>query len=130
VRWTEGETVDEQLALREQTARNLAGLEHEQRGEVDVALALYEANLAEGFAGDWPYTRLAAYYAGRSEPEQVARVWRRAVEVFAALPRAHPQRAERLRAYRQRLKNAERALRPVRKPQGQAAASGSHGGSR
>ena len=106
--------MDERDRLREQTARNVAGLEHEQRGEWDAALALYEANLTEGFAGDWPYSRLAAHYTQRGQPEEVARVLRRAVEVLAALPRGHPQRTPRLRVFRQRLKDAERALRPVR----------------
>ena len=44
--------MDERERLREQTARNLAGLEHEQRGELEAAAALYEANVAEGFPGD------------------------------------------------------------------------------
>jgi hypothetical protein len=101
--------------LREQTARNVAGLEHEQRGETDAAIALYEANLAEGFAGDWPYSRLMLLYGKRDQPEDVMRVLERAVAVFAALPRSQPDRGPRLRVFRQRLKETQRALQPPRR---------------
>jgi hypothetical protein len=103
---------DERARLREQTARNVAGLEHEQRGEPDAAIALYETNLAEGFAGDWPYSRLMLLYGKRNQPAEVVRVLERAVAVFAALPRSQPDRGPRLRGFRQRLKDAKRALQP------------------
>lgn len=106
--------VDEQSRLREQTARNLAGLGHEQRGEWDAAIALYEQNAAEGFPGDWPYGHLALIYGKRGQPEEVVRVLARAVEVFTALPRGYPERTPRLRIFRQRLKEAQRALQPPR----------------
>lgn len=96
--------------VERQTARNLAGLEHEQRGELDAAIALYEQNLAEGFAGDWPYSRLVVLYGQRGQPEHVVRVLERAVAVFEALPRRHPLRAARLRVFRLRLREARRAL--------------------
>ncbi|HEY7062492.1 MAG TPA: hypothetical protein VII06_13515 [Chloroflexota bacterium] len=107
--------MDERERLREQTARNLAGLEHEQRGELDEAVALYEANLAAGFPGDWPYSRLVTYYGKRGQPTEVVRVLERAVAVFAALPRSHPDRGPRLGVFRQRLKEAQRALQPPRR---------------
>src|SRR5947209_5046632 len=106
--------MDERDRLREQTARNVAALEHEQRGEWDAARALYEANLAEGFPGDWPYTRLALLHGKRGEPAEVVRVLERAVEVLSALPRTHPDRAARLRAFQGRLKEARRAVQPKR----------------
>ena len=106
--------MDERERLREQTGRNVVGLEHEQRGETDAAVALYEANVAEGFAGVWPYGRLLLIYGQRGQPENVVRVLERAVAVFAALPRSHPERGSRLRDFRQRLKTARRALRPAR----------------
>jgi hypothetical protein len=106
--------MDERDRLREQTGRNVAGLEHEQRGEVDAAVALYEANLAEGFPGVWPYGRLIVLYGQRGQPEEVVRVLERAVAVFAALPRSRPERGPRLRDFRQRLKAAQRALRPTK----------------
>ncbi|HLH22608.1 MAG TPA: hypothetical protein VK066_08800 [Chloroflexota bacterium] len=106
--------MDERDRLREQTARNVAGLEHEQRGEADAAITLYEANVAEGFPGDWPYSRLVLLYGKRGQPDEVVRVLERAVAVFAALPRAQPDRGPRLRVFRQRLKEARQALRPGR----------------
>jgi hypothetical protein len=108
--------IDERARLREQTARNVAGLEHEQRGEADAAIPLYEANLTEGFAGVWPYSRLMLLYGQRGQPAEVVRVLERAVAVLAALPRSHPERGPRLRLFRQRLKEAQRALRPARPP--------------
>ncbi|HZR97570.1 MAG TPA: hypothetical protein VFE37_02625 [Chloroflexota bacterium] len=119
--------MDERDRLREQTARNVAGLEHEQRGEGDAAIALYEANLAEGFPGDWPYSRLVLLYGRRGQPAEVVRVLERAVAVFAALPRSHPERGPRLRVFRQRLKEAQRAVRPPRRGRPSAGPAGASG---
>ncbi len=102
--------MDEESRLRELTARNVDGLEAEQRGDWDTAMALYEANLAEGFPGDWPYGRLILLLGRRNQPAEVVRVLERAVEVFAALPRSQPERGPRLRAFRERLRQARRAL--------------------
>jgi hypothetical protein len=104
---------DAREQLRVQTARNVAGLEHEQRGEWDAAIALYEANVAEGFPGDWPYGRLVLLYTKRGQLTEVVRVLERAVEVFEKLPRSHPERASRLRVFRRRLREARRALPPT-----------------
>ena len=108
--------MDDRERVRVQTARNVDGLEHEQRGEWDAAIALYEANLAEGFPGDWPYGRLVLLYGKRNQLEEVVRVLERAVEVFQALPRSQPDRAPRLRVFRQRLKEARSALPRPEKP--------------
>ena len=108
--------MDEHDRLREQTGRNVAGLEAEQRGDWDAAVALYETNLAEDFPGDWPYSRLALHYGRRGEPAEVVRVLERAVAVFEALPRSHPDRTTRLRVFRERLKEARRALLPKKAP--------------
>jgi hypothetical protein len=119
--------VDEQARLREQTGRNVAGLEAEQRGEWDTAIALYEANVAEGFAGDWPYSRLVLLYGRRNLPGEVVRVLERAVEVFEALPASTPERDVRLRVFRQRLREARGALRASRgrrRSRGDSAACG------
>ena len=117
--------MDEREQVRAQTARNVAGLEHEQRGEWDEAVALYETDLAEGFRGDWPYSRLVVLYGKRGEPAEVVRVLERAVEVFQAMPRSAPERAPRLKVFRQRLMEARRALQPPtpRRPSRPAAAS-------
>ena len=104
--------MDEREALREQTGRNVTGLEHEQLGEWEEAATLYELNLAEGFAGPWPYERLVALYTKHGQPAEVLRVRERAVEVLQALPRSQPERGPRLKAARQQLKEAQRALQP------------------
>ena len=104
--------MDEREQVRVQTGRNVAGLEHEQRGESDAAVALYEANVAEGFGGDWPYGRLVLLYGKRNQPGEIVRVLERAVATFEALPRSDPERSPRLRVFRQRLKETRRALQP------------------
>jgi tetratricopeptide (TPR) repeat protein len=114
--------MDERERAQAQTARNVAALEHEQRGEWDAAVELYEANVAEGFAGDWPYQRLALLYTRRSQPADAVRVLERAVEVFQALPRSRPDRTARLRAFRQNLKEARRALATAGRSRGRAGA--------
>jgi hypothetical protein len=106
--------LDEQERARLQTARNVAGLEHEQRGEWDAAIALYEANVAEGFTGDWPYGRLVLLYSRRERPDEVVRVLERAVEAVQTLPRSNPVRAPRLQVFRRRLREARRAVAPAR----------------
>jgi hypothetical protein len=101
--------------IRTQTARNVAAIEHELRGEWDAAIELYETNVAEGFPGDLPYGHLALIYTRRDQPADVVRVLERAVEVFSAQPRANPDRMPRLRVFRQRLKDARKRLpRPPR----------------
>ena len=75
---------DERLLLEAQTRRNLDGMEHEAAGRIDLALALYEQNVAEGFSGDWPYSRLVGVYERQGAYDQAERVLRRAIEVTRA----------------------------------------------
>ena len=55
-------TDDERAILEEQTKRNIDGMELESAGRMDLAIELYEQNVEEGFAGDWPYSRLVSVY--------------------------------------------------------------------
>jgi len=71
----------ERLLLEAQTRRNLDGMEHEEAGRTDLALALYEQNVAEGSPGDWPYSRLVSAYERQGAYEEAERVLRRAIEV-------------------------------------------------
>ena len=78
------ETLEQRWLREEQTARNVAGLEAEQGDRLDEAIALYERNATEGFAGDWPYGRLVAIYERRQAFDDAERVLLRAIEVVAA----------------------------------------------
>jgi len=77
-------TDDERAILEEQTRRNIDGMELESAGRMDLAIALYEQNVDEGFAGDWPYSRLVSAYERLGDYEQAERILRRAIEVTKA----------------------------------------------
>jgi tetratricopeptide (TPR) repeat protein len=99
------ETLEERWLLEAQTARNLNGLEAEQSGDVELAIALYERNAAEGFPGDLPYGRLVMLYERRGQLEEAERVLRRAIEVFEGSRRRTPQdRRATIRVFKNRLK--------------------------
>ncbi len=98
------ETLEERWLIEAQTARNLAGLAAEQSGQLDEATALYERNVAEGFAGDLPYGRLVAIYERQGAFDQAARVLRRAIDVFEASTRRTPRdRRATVRVFKNRL---------------------------
>jgi tetratricopeptide (TPR) repeat protein len=75
---------DERAMLEAQTRRNLDGMDLEQAGQIDEAVALYEQNVAEGFVGDWPYSRLVAHYERARRYDEALRVLARAIEVARA----------------------------------------------
>ena len=102
-------------------------MEAERAGKLDEAIALYERNAAEGFAGDLPYGRLVALYERRGAFDEAERVLRRAIDVFESSTRepagpaiddpriqepaegaAQPARRARLRSL-----GAARPVRPV-----------------
>ncbi len=98
------EQPEDRWLLQEQTARNLAGLEAEQAGHVEQAIALYEWNAREGFPGDWPYGRLVAIYEKRQAYDEAVRVLERAIEVFQASTRRTAQdRRSMVSTFRRRL---------------------------
>ena len=74
----------ERLQLEAQTRRNLDGMELEAAGRIDQAIVLYEQNVAEGFPGDWPYSRLVSAYERQGAYDEAERVLRRAIEVTRA----------------------------------------------
>jgi hypothetical protein len=99
------ETLEDRWLLEAQTARNLEGLTAEQAGDVEGAIALYECNVREGFAGDLPYGRLVAIYEKRGALDEAERVLRRAIEVIEGSRRRTPQdRRATVRAFKNRLK--------------------------
>ena len=98
------ETLEDRWLLEAQTARNLEALAFEHAGKVDEAIALYERNVAEGFAGDLPYGRLVAIYERLGSFDSAERVLRRAIEVFAASGRRTAQdRRATIRVFKNRL---------------------------
>jgi hypothetical protein len=106
------ERPEDRWLLEEQTRRNLSGLEAEQDGRIEEAVALYERNAAEGFPGDWPYGRLVAIYEKRQAFEEAERVLRRAIAVFETSDRRTPQDRRALaRAFRKRLALLEKRRR-------------------
>lgn len=64
--------------------RNLMGKELEEKGKIDQAVALYEANVADGFNGTHPYTRLRVIYTKQKNYFDAARV----CQAYIALPKA------------------------------------------
>jgi tetratricopeptide (TPR) repeat protein len=98
------ETLEERWLLEAQTARNLEAMAAEHAGQIDEAIALYERNAAEGFAGDLPYGRLVALYERRAAFDEAERVLRRAIAVFEASTRRTPQdRRATIRVFKNRL---------------------------
>lgn len=58
---------------------NLKGMQFEKDGEIDKAIELYEANVAAGFDGSHPYTRLAVIYRKRKDYDNEIRVLSKAI---------------------------------------------------
>jgi tetratricopeptide (TPR) repeat protein len=99
------ETLEERWLIEAQTARNLEGLSAEHSGDIEAAIALYERNVSEGFAGDLPYGRLVAIYEKRGALDEAERVLRRAIEVFEGSHRRTPHdRRATVRVFKNRLR--------------------------
>lgn len=79
--------------------RNLTGKELERAGAIDRAVALYEANLADGFIGSHPYERLRIIYAKRQDHPNALRVCR----AYLALARGDAQKKSRFREHAEKL---------------------------
>tara|TARA_B100000886_G_C20164088_1_gene383319 strand:+ start:77 stop:484 length:408 start_codon:yes stop_codon:yes gene_type:complete len=65
--------------------RNIEGGKHEKEGRVDLAIELYEKNIAENFDGSHPYLRLAIIYRKKKDYQNEIRVLNKAIEVFSNL---------------------------------------------
>jgi tetratricopeptide (TPR) repeat protein len=75
--------IDDPRAARHDrhVARNILGNLLERTRRLSEAIEVYEANVAEGFAGSYPYERLAAIYQQRGQPAKAAGSLERAVAV-------------------------------------------------
>ena len=93
--------------FRKRLDRNLKGIKLEKAGKVDKAIALYEANIREGFVGNHPYDRLAVIYRKQKRIDDEIRVLERAVEVFEGLLKSPRQDIKpKLGRFREQLKKA------------------------
>jgi hypothetical protein len=89
--------------------RNLEGRELEKQGLVDNAIEFYQANVADGFDGNFPYDRLAVLFRKRKQFDREVLVLERAIEVFESL-RASTRRGDvspKLESFRARVKKAK-----------------------
>jgi len=78
------ENINYDKILAIQTERNIKGMFHEKNkeGNINIAIELYEKNIAENFDGNHPYDRLSIIYRRRKDYENEIRVLRKAIEVF------------------------------------------------
>lgn len=91
-----------------QVDRNLKGKELEKEGDIEGAIALYEQNISEGFAGNHPYDRLAIIYRKKKDYSEEIRVLERAIYVFENY--ASPDRPDvipKLEVFKERLQKAQ-----------------------
>jgi tetratricopeptide (TPR) repeat protein len=59
---------------------NLKGIEFEKKGKVDDAIAMYELNVQDNFAGLHPYKRLSIIYIKLKLIKEAERVLRKGIE--------------------------------------------------
>lgn len=77
--------------------RNFRAMEAEQRGEVDLAVSLYEQSVAEEFVEAHPYERLANLHEQHGRHAEAAQTLERFVELARSgrLPRGAQRSADR-----------------------------------
>ena len=115
----------ERTRLEVQTRRNLDAMEHEAGGRTDLAIELYEQNVAEGFVGDWPYTRLAAVYERTRRYEDAVRVLTSALAATRAdRRRPAPDRRTSVHAIQGRLRTLKKTIQQTRQTGRKAGQSG------
>jgi len=76
------EVIDKADLAGVQSARNMLGKILERLGRVDEAITLYEANVSDGFDGEFPYLCLAIIYRKRRQTENEVRVLERGIAVM------------------------------------------------
>ncbi|MBM4463838.1 MAG: hypothetical protein FJ012_11045 [Chloroflexi bacterium] len=74
--------------------RNLNGKALEAVSEIDRAIALYENNISDLFAGDYPYDRLRVIYTKRKQFAEAIRVCKAFVEIADMFIEEGSQRAD------------------------------------
>ncbi len=85
--------------------RNQWGMELEAEGLIDNAIECYEANVRDGFEGNYPYDRLAVIFHRRRDAARETAVLTRAIDVFSQLETSkRSDVALKLEKFRQRLR--------------------------
>lgn len=92
-----GTDEDPMRDYEEALERNFRGMEAEQRGDVDGAVALYEQSVAGSFVDSHPYERLAGLYEQRREYGEALRVLEAYVQLAESgtMPRGAQRSADR-----------------------------------
>lgn len=77
--------------------RNFRGMEAEQRGDLDGAMALYEQSVAGGFVDSHPYERLAGIHEQRRDHGEALRVLESYIKLAESgvMPRGAQRSADR-----------------------------------
>jgi tetratricopeptide (TPR) repeat protein len=66
-------------------ARNLRGKQLEKTGNIEQAIKLYEANVADEFSGNYPYNRLRVIYTNQKSYDHAIRICKAFVYVANSL---------------------------------------------
>lgn len=78
---------------------NATGIEAEKNGDINLAIALYEKNVSNGFVGSHPYQRLAIIYRKQKRYDDEIRVLECAIK-------AYPKDGTKAPWFNERLKQA------------------------
>lgn len=104
-------TVDKNALLKEAENRVTTeldtGVDAENEGDEEKAIAFYEKQVAEGFDGSNPYDRLAVIYRKRKDYNREVEVLERAIDVFSRLSNNRPDKEIKLKRFKERLSKAE-----------------------
>ena len=92
-----GTDEDPMRDYEEALERNFRGMEAEQRGDVDGAVALYERSVVDGFVDSHPYERLAGLHEQRRDYGDALRVLESYVRLAESgtMPRGAQRSADR-----------------------------------
>jgi tetratricopeptide (TPR) repeat protein len=89
-------------------ARNLRGKHLEKTGNIEEAIKLYEANVADGFSGNYPYNRLRVIYTNQKSYDLAIRICKAFVNVANSLLNTGTSRGDLLPKRERFIKYIER----------------------
>lgn len=108
------ENINYDKIFARQTDRNIKGIFHEKyrEGNINIAIELYEKNIAENYEGNHPYDRLSIIYRRRKDYKNEIRVLKKGIEVFTNLM-ISTQRGDvepKLNRFKERLEKVSKKL--------------------